>query len=285
MFFIFFVLTLYSNTSFGKNKTPNPDSVYVKKIDALFDKSVLNRHEIEQVYKEVHYHELVKFYDNKSSFTLFWPIPVQWVPDSMLLDLKLNFSDYCNPFQGIITSGYGWRGGRMHKGIDINLRKGDLIKAVADGTVRFAGKCGGWGNVVVIDHGQGIETLYAHLSKILVKPGQMVLSEQLIGKGGNTGRSRGPHLHFELRLFGHAVNPLSLIEYRNSSLYHHEVRLVKTKEMLYLFPSKAKIYKTVKGDSWKKIAKMQNKSVKELYELNGLIKKTSLRPGTYIRLE
>lgn len=285
MFFIFLILTLCSESFFGKNKNPNPDSVYIKKVDALFNKSFLNRHEIEQLYKEIHYHELVKFYGNKSSFTLFWPIPVQWVPDSILLDLKINFSDYCNPFHGIITSGYGWRNGKMHKGIDINLKKGDFVKAAADGTVRFAGKCGGWGNVVVIDHGQGIETLYAHLSKILVKPGQMVLSEQTVGKGGNTGRSRGPHLHFELRLFGHAVNPLSLIAFRNSSLYHHEIRLIKTKDNFYLFPNTAKLYKSVKGDTWKKIALIHHKSVKELYELNGILKPCYLRPGSYIRIE
>lgn len=286
MFFIFFILTLYSNSFYSNNKKyPNPDTLYFKKVNSLFDKAILNSKEIEQLYKEIHYHELIKYYINKSSFSLFWPMPLWLVPDSLFLDLRFNFSDYCNPFQGIITSGYGWRNGKMHKGIDINLKKGDFVKAAADGTVRFAGRCGGWGNVVVIDHGQGIETLYAHLSKILVKSGQVVLSEQSIGKGGNTGRSRGPHLHFELRFFGHAINPLSLIEYKKSTLYHHEIRLIKTKDMIYLFPNNAKLYKSIKGDNWKIIAKKYHKTVKELYELNGVIKPCYLKPGTYVRIE
>ncbi|MCX8080923.1 MAG: M23 family metallopeptidase [Bacteroidia bacterium] len=287
MFFIFLIIIIVSGHFARAIKSPpDADSIYLKKIDELFEKQEITAKEIELLYKEIHYHELVKFYENKKQNALFWPIPAKWLPDSILLDLSYNFSDYCNPIQGVITSGFGWRDGRMHKGIDIDLRKGDPVKAVADGTVRFAGKCGGWGNVVVIDHGHGIETLYAHLSKILVKQGQQVLSEQILGKGGNTGRSRGPHLHFELRYLGHPVNPLSLIKFEEAELYENKVLCMKNnRDELFIFPAHARIHLSEKGENWRKIAKSCGKNIKELYHLNGIIRPLYLKPNTFVRVE
>jgi len=121
--------------------------------------------------------------------------------ETVTYPLEIDFTGerFTMPIKGTITSRYGWRKGRPHKGIDIDLITGDNVRSVMDGKVRFAQYYGGLGRVVVIRHRNGLETLYAHLSKILVKPNDVVISGQVIGKGGNTGRSRGSHLHFEAR--------------------------------------------------------------------------------------
>ena len=110
------------------------------------------------------------------------------------------------------TSGFGRRWGRMHKGADFAGAKGTPIHTTADGTVVFAGKKSGYGNVVYVRHDFGIETRYAHMSKIHVSQGQRVSRGDRIGDMGNTGRSTGTHLHYEVRIDGEAVNPMTYIE-------------------------------------------------------------------------
>jgi len=115
------------------------------------------------------------------------------------------------PSRGGITSYYGYRWGRLHKGIDIGARTGTPIYAAADGTIESASWDRGYGNLVKISHGSGIETLYGHTSKMVVKAGQKVKKGQLIAYVGSTGHSTGPHLHFEVRLNGNSVNPLKYL--------------------------------------------------------------------------
>lgn len=110
------------------------------------------------------------------------------------------------------TSGFGRRWGRMHNGIDMAAPVGTAIVAPGDGVVTFAGRQSGYGNLIKIKHELGTETRYAHLSKIRVKVGQRVSQGDRIGDMGNTGRSTGPHLHYEVRVNGRAVNPMSFIE-------------------------------------------------------------------------
>ena len=110
------------------------------------------------------------------------------------------------------TSGFGRRWGRMHEGIDMAGPVGTPIVAPGDGVVIFAGRQSGYGNLIKIKHELGTETRYAHLSKIRVKVGQRVSQGERIGDMGNTGRSTGPHLHYEVRVNGRAVNPMSFIE-------------------------------------------------------------------------
>ncbi len=118
------------------------------------------------------------------------------------------------PTDGNVTSGFGWRTHpifntkRLHAGIDIPAPAGQNIYAAADGTVIKAGPYGGYGNAVVIDHGEGMTTVYAHQSRLATKLGQKVVAGDLIGYVGTTGFSTGPHLHFEIRLGGEAVDPL-----------------------------------------------------------------------------
>ena len=121
------------------------------------------------------------------------------------------------PTQGFLTSGFGWRrspfsgGGRMHKGLDISNRVGTPVWAPARGTVTFVGTDGGYGTCVMIDHGNNIVTRYAHLQKALVREGQYVQRGDVVAALGNTGRSTGPHLHYEVIVGGIPVNPMRYI--------------------------------------------------------------------------
>lgn len=115
------------------------------------------------------------------------------------------------PVSASITSPFGWRWGRMHEGIDLGAGEGTPIAAAAAGTVIHAGWLGGYGNLVVIDHGGGISTAYGHQSSIAVSTGQAVAQGEVIGYVGNTGHSFGAHLHFEVRVNGAAVDPLGYL--------------------------------------------------------------------------
>lgn len=112
------------------------------------------------------------------------------------------------PVQGIISSQFGVRGGRPHEGIDIAAPNGTVVRAVAAGKVVYADWAGTYGLLIKIDHGGGVETRYAHNSRITVSPGATVEAGQVIARVGSTGRSTGPHLHFEVRINGEAVDPI-----------------------------------------------------------------------------
>lgn len=121
---------------------------------------------------------------------------------------------FIKPTAGVVSSRYGSRWGKTHKGLDIAASTGTSIKAAASGTVTTAGwNSGGYGYLIVISHGNGVQTYYGHCSSILVKEGQTVSQGDVIGKVGSTGRSTGSHLHFEIRVNGTAYNPLNYINY------------------------------------------------------------------------
>jgi murein DD-endopeptidase MepM/ murein hydrolase activator NlpD len=120
-------------------------------------------------------------------------------------------SGFIWPASGVVTSGFGWRWGRMHEGLDIAASYGAPISAASSGTVIYAGWMGGYGNLVVIDHGGGLATAYGHQSSIAVSSGSQVSQGQTIGYVGSTGHSTGPHLHFEVRVNGSAVDPMGYL--------------------------------------------------------------------------
>lgn len=122
------------------------------------------------------------------------------------------------PHFGAITSGYGHRENpfsgqniETHKGLDIKGKQGELVKSTASGKVTYAGRRGGYGNCIVINHGNGFETYYGHLSRILISQGEQVKAGENIGKIGSTGRSTGPHLHYEIHKNGKIINPRSFL--------------------------------------------------------------------------
>lgn len=137
----------------------------------------------------------------------------------------ISLKGWVAPIKGRITSPYGWRKKRMHKGEDIKLYVGDTVRAAFDGRVRIRKfEKRGYGYYYVIRHDNGLETIYGHLSKHIVKQDEYVKAGQAIGLGGSTGRSTGPHLHFEMRFMGIALDPSELIDFDTfeprDSVYH-----------------------------------------------------------------
>lgn len=136
------------------------------------------------------------------------------VPSTKNIDVR----GFVAPVPGRLTSPYGYRArfGRMHKGVDLNLHTGDTVRCAFDGRVRITKYEGaGYGYYVVVRHDNGLETVYGHLSRFLVKPNQYVKAGQPLALGGSTGRSTGPHLHFETRFMGLAINPEAIIDFAN----------------------------------------------------------------------
>ncbi|MBA3665665.1 MAG: peptidoglycan DD-metalloendopeptidase family protein [Bacteroidetes bacterium] len=227
----------------------------------------------------------LSFYSQSDEKILFPPVSFDSLPSSFNLVLENNFLGYYfSPFKGVITSNYGFREGRLHKGIDIDLEKGDKVSAAFDGKVRFAKLQGGFGNVVILMHPNGLETVYGHLSKIKVKEGDVVLSGQTIGLGGNTGHSYGSHLHFELRYKGYPLNPAGFISFTDHKLIHHTVVIKKSNHLLAAFPSNSSLHTVNRGESWALIAGKYGLSTKELLALNGLAKRYYLKPGQQLRI-
>ena len=115
---------------------------------------------------------------------------------------------YNMPCDGYLSSHYGPRGNIIHPGVDLTLKTGDTVRSVWDGIVRYARpNRGGYGNLIIIRHYNGLETYYAHLSRFKVKENDTVKSGELIGLGGSTGYSTGPHLHFEIRFYNSCFSP------------------------------------------------------------------------------
>ncbi|MFL5762389.1 MAG: peptidoglycan DD-metalloendopeptidase family protein [Bacteroidia bacterium] len=229
-----------------------------------------------------------------SDFYSSWEIN-KLFPEKDMLQLKGDTSvtltlrggergEYFHPFDGPVTSGFGWRDSAQHNGIDIDLNKGDKVAAAFDGMVRIAKREGGFGNVVIIRHYNGLETVYGHLSKLKVKPGQVVVSGQTIGLGGSTGHSTGSHLHFEVRFKGVPINPKYLISFSDEKLLCDEITIRKTKWGLAAYPEGQKCYTIEKGDTIFEIAKRYATTTASIKQMNGFSGKIRLKPGMVINV-
>lgn len=272
----------------------------VKLVDSLLDLESIDEREIELIgyynsilssneanLSAVKYNHIpaTNFYEDFDESTVFQITPDAEFPESQIIKIESDsLGSYSHPRVGPVNSKFGWRDGRMHKGIDINLHKGDAVVAAFDGMVRIAQAKGAFGNVIIIRHYNGLETVYAHLSKIKVKPGQVVLSGQLIGLGGNTGRSSGPHLHFEVRFKGVAVNPASIISFTDNKTYNDSIIVKRSRYGICAFPSNATLHTIERGDSWYEIAKRYGLSMKELCVLNNTDKRYYLKIGQKLRV-
>lgn len=185
----------------------------------------------------------------------------------------------------IVNSKFGMRKYRWHYGTDLDLTIGDPVKSVFDGIVRIVQYDGhGYGRYIVIRHRNGLETLYGHLSATGVTVGQLVKAGEVIGKGGSSGRSTGPHLHFEVRYEGNAFNPEACFDFQNNSLQSRKFDLTPS-HFQYLKEARKVYYHTVRrGESLGIIARKYRVSVSALCRINGITGKTILRVGRKIRI-
>lgn len=217
----------------------------------------------------------------------------------------------------VITSNFGSRWGRQHKGLDIKVYIGDTIRAAFSGKVRIVRyERGGYGKYIVIRHDNGLETIYGHLSKQLVEENQEVRSGEVIGLGGNTGRSTGSHLHFETRLCGVALNPALMFDFRaqdvtgdyyafNKQTYDNEsmnATRLRGKQDSSTFASSGSsddfatnkrttsglsdqisYHKVKKGETLSSIARKRGVTVDKICKLNHISKTMRLRPGQILR--
>lgn len=203
-------------------------------------------------------------------------------------------NDFVIPFDGRITSRYGYRRGRYHNGVDIDLRTGDTVVAAFNGKVRYAKyNDAGFGNLVVIRHYNGLETFYAHLSDLHVVPNQEVKAGDPIGLGGNTGHSRGSHLHFETRFYDAPMNPEEIIDFkdkiiRNENLFVHSGLFRPGALPSHIASPKLNAnttyYRIRSGDTLSRIASKHGTSIHMLCQLNNMRPTTTLRIGKSIRV-
>jgi murein DD-endopeptidase MepM/ murein hydrolase activator NlpD len=199
--------------------------------------------------------------------------------------------DYAHPVCGEITSEFGMRGYRHHYGIDINLETGDPVFSAFEGTVRVAKYSPTYGFYVILRHLNGLETLYAHLSEISVRTGDYLQAGDMLGLGGNTGRSRGSHLHFEIRFLGQQIDPRQVIAFEEFACKDAQLTItaesfnyLKKVEEHKAQQAKKRYYKIRKGDTLSKIARKNRTTVKKLCKLNRISAKTRLKPGRRLRV-
>lgn len=191
---------------------------------------------------------------------------------------------YEHPFKGVVTSKFGWRGKKHHNGIDIDLVRGDTVNNVFRGVVRLAKWTGGYGRTVVVRHHNGLETIYAHLYKIFVKTGDVIDPGQPLGRGGNSGASRGSHLHFETRFKGKPINPESLINFNDFSLISDSLVVRKTNMGYVSFQPGTQFHKIGRGDYMYKIANKYGVSVKKICTWNNIKRNHLLIVGKSLRI-
>ncbi len=235
-----------------------------------------------------------------------YDVELKDLPISMVIDLVDSLKSYHYPFKGRVTSKYGPRRSRIHQGTDIDLETGDPVYATFDGRVRVTTYVrGGYGNLVIIRHDNGLETYYGHLSEISVKPNDWVTAGQVIGKGGNTGRSTGSHLHYEMRYKGHTFDPERLIDFATGTLrretfllkrtyfspysrftqdFDEEVQSDEEDKRIAAEAAAIKYHVVKKGDTLGRIAINNHTTVTKLCQLNGIKRTAVLRIGQRIRV-
>lgn len=232
------------------------------------------------------------------------PFSESQVPDRAVIDVR----GYHMPVPGKVSSNYGYRAkfGRMHKGIDLHLRTGDTIYAAFDGKVRVSSyEAKGFGNYLIIRHPNKLETIYGHMNRALVKEGQTVRAGQPIGLGGSTGRSTGPHLHFETRYMGYAINPAAIFDFANHTTHSDYYTFTKksyTQARNYASsvpaeqesvntaykpaaPNTAGTYTVRTGDTITSVALSNGLSRTRLMQLNGLTSQSVLKPGQVLKVK
>ena len=239
---------------------------------------------IRQIHKEMDAYPAYNLYpnwDNAHAHTFGNAVVI---PDTFRIDM----TGFCMPTTNTkITSKFGPRRRRMHNGIDVKVYIGDTIRSAFSGKVRIVkdqGRRVGYGKYIIVRHENGLETVYAHLSKQLVAEDQYVEAGEVIGLGGNTGRSTGSHLHFETRFLGQAINPALLFNFEKQDIVADSYLFMKGNNR---YPRKntnvvassgdVQYYKVRKGDSLSRISRKTGVSIDRLCKLNGITRNTTLR--------
>lgn len=237
------------------------------------------------------------------------------VPTHAVIDV----SKFHMPHPGYMTSPYGYRRRfrRMHKGVDLKVNIGDTIRAAFDGRVRLTKfERRGYGYYVVVRHTNDLETVYGHLSRFLVEPGTYVKAGDPIALGGNTGRSTGPHLHFETRYMGYAINPSAIFDFANQTTHtdtytfdihtyqnarnfspqanaeyatqyrksHPVTASVSNKATSNAGKKATQTYRVRKGDTLSRIASSHGLTVAQICRINGIKASAKLRIGQRLKL-
>ena len=249
-----------------------------------FDKEVTDKH-FDQIKSQMNADTIRIFNENWSSTKLYpyKKIDLSIMEDTLIFRFKTS-SFYCTPTNHLYSA-FGPRRGRQHKGIDTDLNIGDTLRTVFDGKIRYANYVSGFGNLVIIRHYNGLETYYAHQSKILVEPGDLLSAGDVIGLGGETGNALGPHLHFEIRYMDNAFDPEKVIDLENQCLKVTELQLTKKDFEWKKQWRERKYHKVKSGNTLGYIAITYNTSVKKILKINKGLKSTSiLQIGQKIRV-
>ena len=239
---------------------------------------------------------------------VYYGITADNLPESTAIQLIDSLTGHHYPYKGYMSSKYGPRRGRSHQGVDLPLKTGDPVYATFDGVVRYSAfSSSGYGNLVIVRHDNGLETYYAHLSERLVEPNDRVVAGQQIGKGGSTGRSSGPHLHFETRYKGQSFDPERLFDFKTGELRNSEILLKRRHFSIHstfeqdfneeeevakqeaaeraaaTAPKQTAQYHTVvAGDTFGSLARKYNTTSEAIQKLNPGVEPTKIRIGQKI---
>ncbi|NLT02366.1 MAG: peptidoglycan DD-metalloendopeptidase family protein [Bacteroidales bacterium] len=286
--FVIFCFTVYAQDRYAANVS------YDKKhamLDSVIMKELAEEEEVEEgdVYEGL--------YENWSDTKVNpYGVDLSQLKDSFSIDCR----HYYPPCLGHVTSPFGPRKRRFHNGIDLKVQVGDTIRAAFNGRVRVRRyNKGGYGYFLVLRHKDGVETIYGHLSRFLVAPNQEIKAGDPIALGGNTGRSTGSHLHFEVRIMGQPLNPsklFSFTDYLPLKDYYYVVKDEAFSERLRysgVYTAKThtagkysnlSYYTVKKGDNLGRIASRNGLSISKLCQLNNIKPSSIIRPGQRLRL-
>lgn len=210
--------------------------------------------------------------------------------DSLADSIHINMAGFRLPHPGYVTSRFGFRRYRFHYGTDIKVQVGDSIRSTWDGQVRIVGwDPRGYGHYVVIRHDNGLETVYGHLSQPLFDENERIFAGEVLGLGGNTGRSTGSHLHYEIRYLGNAINPELVIDLEKGVLRDTTEYIISKKgtfghkeEIKQL--QQAQYHRVRSGDTLSAIARKYRTTVKQLCRLNRIKETSVLQIGQKVRV-
>ncbi len=302
-FLISLIFLIFSTPSFGQE---NPNSLELNSFsDFPFLKKIgdIKNSNIDKKLNEALL-DIKKEYWDTTAYN-----PYRKVKVNFPVELKFDDSTYSSPInmKKVVTSHFGWRRGRAHRGIDIDLVTGDSVVSMFNGVVRFAHYSRGHGRTVIIRHYNGLETVYAHLSKYAVKANDTVRQGQLLGYGGATGNARGSHLHLCINYKGISINPEYLFDFGkenairskniwvtenwakpglHSSKKQTKLKVLQTKEEAIASLEKRKVvYIVRRGDTLSRIASKNNIAMSSICKTNRIKKTSTLRIGQRLILE